>query len=249
MRLFGLLKRAIGLAPIEASVEANDGETSPPDADHGAQDRERLFVASHFDNDRLTEAFTRWLVALHAKLKPEPYLLVGTEASAGNFRKWLKGNRKTPVLIVFYGHGERDGFLTHSKLGDRSNARYSYLCVADDFGKACDLLLIAYCCLAGNRLVHELSAKTLGRSISFRGEIGFVLGAIERENAFSGPVGETVVEAFRSGHIDELTLQELRDSYYQERRRWLPGGEYARDTRSLIVAMFLKQHASLLQVI
>jgi hypothetical protein len=203
--------------------------------------------------DAITGAMAKWLTAVASQLDGITALLLGDTASATQVRALLQQHASDPILFVFYGHGEEEALMTDVRLGYLQsvlNPARGRLCEASDFTAATDVLVIAFCCSAANRMAVDLAAICQARFVGFRRKIYFVLGTPEREAAFSAPMRGLVEDVCRSNAMDDLTLQNVRASYLSERRRWIqPSGEQAADTRSHVVAMLLLQHRRALSLI
>jgi hypothetical protein len=218
--------------------------------DNGSSTRRvKIFIAPSIPNDRLTTTMANWLRTLAEEVQGVAALLIGPDASATALSAALTSHARVPVLVVFYGHGTKDALLTDVSLGYGAEAlggRYACLCKAADLRDAADLQLVAFSCAAGAGFGRDLSRLNCARTLGFSDEIGFVLGSSRREAAFSRPMAQAVKEICSSDVVDELVVRNLADAYAKERRRWMNGGEFARDTRSLVVAMFLNQHRKLI---
>jgi len=239
------LERLRGLWP--GGGEGPEGGGGSSSSARSGLTRAKIFVAPSTKGDPLTEGMSRWMTeSLHFLREGVNETLTGESATAEAFRELLRRYRSRPVLIVFYGHGTVDGLAFESP--GASEISRTNVCTAADFKDDMDVQIVAFCCSAALELGRGLHRLKSSAVLGFRDEIGLVFGKPEREKAFSTPMGETVREVCQTNAIDELTKSNLDQSYQAELKRWMPGGECAKDTRDLLVAIFLSQHRRLLHL-
>lgn len=213
--------------------------------------RPMIFMAAHVDS--LTQSMSRWITAVAAQIDGAN-IFVGQGATTANLAGFLSRHDGDDVVVVFYGHGEVDCFLTNDSLGVgdlRRQGTCRALCSVEHLAAAQGAInVIAYCCSASKELARQLTARRRdARFLGYRDDIFFSIGTPAREAAFSAPMEAAVMDVCRTGRVDELAYQTIRSAYRIERDRWIGRGEFAGDTRAPFVAMFLLRHRRALDLL
>lgn len=210
----------------------------------------RIFIAP--TGDGLMDSMSGWLLSVASGLNDIRAILTGDLASTDQFKATIKRHSGSPLLVVFYGHGCFEAFLTTSSLGFdghlHEDVGLAHLCVAADFPSDANLLVVGFCCSAGSQLAAELAARSSCSFLGFDDEIGFIVDTPEQSDSFRAPMHAAVEDVVRSGFADELVLHSLKQAYRTERRRWLPGGDRDQDPDALLVAMLLDEQRKLVRL-
>ena len=198
--------------------------------------RASVFVGPHYDE--LTERMVKWLVALreHAGLK-DPVFLVGAEATHSNLRRVLGAGGRSSMLVVYYGHGEAEAFLTGLGQGFARCPKHNghdLLCVVDDFPADIACHVVGYCCFSALQLGKTIRSRKPGNRF-----LGFLkplliplLDTQETLRAFESPMLTAIGPAIASGELDSEAPSRLYQAFSEEYETWFsnpPPGEDAHD--------------------
>lgn len=207
---------------------------------HGSRPRTKIFIGP--SSDALTGAMSRWVTALASQQQSIAALLVGETASTLILSELIEKYKDEPLLVVFYGHGHDNAFLTAAALGFEPVMRpkgCSRLCGATHFTEVSDLVVLSLCCSAARRLGVEVSRRQGAQFVGFKREIAFVTSSPERQAAFYEPFGALVNSVCERGALTDDAIDSTIERYRLEGERWSGRGSMAGDSRSVFVAMFL----------
>lgn len=206
-----------------------------------------ILIAPSFDD--LTRILAGWVKSL-AQAAAEIVLLEGERASSHLFQITLAQRSTERLLVVFFGHGWFDSFLTAPHLGfggERFNGRHSRLCIASHFDIAANVTVIAFCCKAAQEMGRLLAAREPPvKFLGFRDDLSFVIGTQAREEAFARPICTLVRKSLTTGTVDAEDVRSLANAYEAESLRWT-SGDMASDPLALLVSGFLDEQRQLIE--
>jgi hypothetical protein len=195
--------------------------------------------------DELTGRMAIWLEELIPFASIPTRALIRDDASFSEMVDVLKRDQKNDFLIVFYGHGDLDSFLTAPGLGfsaNEHNNRHSKLFSKEYCPDSCVVHIVGYCCLSARRLGSELrQVRKENRFIGFLDNIPFILGNSVRESAFKRPMKSLLMKALLTGFLEDDAVTRLKQEYAKEYSRWFYNYEQL-DDQAMMICMCLEEH-------
>jgi hypothetical protein len=193
--------------------------------------------------DYLTGHLARWLTEIGEKYITiyDCTLLVGDDANRHTLTN-LIDQRDDALILVFFGHGARNGFLCEPGRGETIESDHDLLCSGDDFVRLETIEILAYCCYASLQFGEQVRSRGLNTFLGYKGEIWFYF---TREEAFKRVVCIAVEQALAAREISPRSLEVLRLAYRAEHTKWF-AGEYSHEPDAMFVCMCLQRHLKLL---
>lgn len=167
---------------------------------------------------------------------------------------WLVGilAQSAPLVILFVGHGFRDGLLTGPGLGKKDIAvketQHGILLESGDLEELeREIHVVAWCCLAGSQFGLLFGGSGKRSFLGFDRWIGVTFGRDESELLWSDLISQTFQRVTRRGRVSRLDDQWL-SKLLEDRRRSIRSGELTTGPHDRINTMFLKRAKRALSV-
>jgi hypothetical protein len=213
--------------------------------DNGRAPVSRLVLVAP-SHDGLTLIMKDWILDLAAKQAGALELLVDDDVTPSNIDSALTRFPEGGVLVVFYGHGMADCFLTGPKLGGARahlDGHSSVLCTSTSIARFPPVRVVAYCCDAALVMGREVrQSHRLSGFLGFKGKPYFVFGSTRREESFREPFAKVLASITAAGSLlSETDLQRLRLFYLEEHEKWCMVSE-REDSLNLLVGACLMTH-------
>lgn len=200
---------------------------------------EVIFVAPC--HDTTTKITSKWLMKVSGLLKVPSIELFKKNTTTKKLDSSLSEiNGKT--LLIFFGHGINEAFITEKMLGKKPIKLYcgecSILCDSSNFKQRSDISIIGYCCCAANVLGEDVRRRGNNKYLGFTDELVFYFGSEERENAFLSPVENIIKYTIPRGKMDADLPVKLKNLFLYESKKW-DKNKY--DDAHAIVSMCLEE--------
>jgi hypothetical protein len=210
------------------------------------------------DYDPLTRRMRRWLEEMERAVRVDGAIrsLYNGSASAERVRKEIGGGRNGGLLLIFYGHGEPEAFLTEQSLGfepyvNDGTRKHARLCTASDFPDDAPNDLVGFCCHSALGLGLALRQRNAGhRFLGFRDELPFPSDLPAAcESAFTEPMRRALAPVIQSGRLDPDAPRRLYDAYYEQQRVWShdPPSGVSRG-KAMLVSMCIEELLDILEL-